>query len=148
MNGDNVDSPAATMKQCDFTNATGTEEISFFIPLENVNSQEFLGSGKIFGNIKKEKLQLKDGVDIASDLSSVENHQENDLNISQPFLILRNNGSTEKTLTITSPKLFSLPQYTIKATAKRGDASQTFQFSENRSKYFEILTESFTPTSK
>lgn len=75
-------------------------------------------------------------------------HTVGGLKIERPFLILRNDGNVKQDITIISETPFSLPQYTIKATAKRGDASQTFQFSENRSKYFEILTESFTPTSK
>lgn len=59
MNGDNLYSPDATMKQCDFTNTTTeTEEIPFFVQLTGVNAKDFLEKEKISGTIKTESIEL------------------------------------------------------------------------------------------
>lgn len=55
------------------------------------------------------------------------------------YLILYNSNTSEKTITITSKTPFALPHFTIKATASKGDASQVFKFSEDKSRIFDAL---------
>lgn len=57
---------------------------------------------------------------------------------SEPYLILYNQEG-KKAVSIESTKPFSLPQYTITATARKGDASQVFRFQEDKSRYYDSL---------
>lgn len=61
-----------------------------------------------------------------------------------PYLILYNSWSindiaSNVNIWIKSTSPFTLPQYTITATASKWDASQVFRFSEDKSKYYDYL---------
>jgi len=57
----------------------------------------------------------------------------------EAYLMIYNSASSTGTITVKGDTPFALPQYSIEASAKNGDALQIFRFSEDKSRYYDAL---------
>ncbi len=60
-------------------------------------------------------------------------------NTKDPYLIIRNADPTARKIKIKTNAPFTLPEYSVTATSRKGDAMQVFQFQEDKSGLFDIL---------
>ena len=57
-----------------------------------------------------------------------------------PYLIVYNNSNADlPDVQVTADSPFTLPKYQVTATATKGDASQVFRFSEDKSRVYDAL---------
>lgn len=68
-----------------------------------------------------------------------ESKQETQMERKFPYLTIYNNSSTALDINIESNGYFASPEYSIKATAKKGDASQVFTLSQDKGSEMELL---------
>lgn len=110
-----------------FQNAEIQEELSYSYSIKNVSVADFLENN---GDAKDFIFPTDEGRNTAT--TSLERKN--------PYLILYNNsGVPLQGVTVESSEEFTLPEYTLTATATKGDASQIFEFSENKGAVYDLL---------
>lgn len=60
-------------------------------------------------------------------------------NVSDPYFMVFNDSALIRDINVTSTTPFTLPTLTITAQAQKNDSLQVFQFSEDKSKYYDAL---------
>ena len=95
------------------------EELLYVYRIENVSVKDFLDSSKEEFGTGDQKTKLKRDF---------------------PYLIVYNNQNADLSgVQVTADSPFTLPKYQVTATATKGDASQVFRFSEDKSRVYDAL---------